>query len=428
MVDYVIVGAGVVGLATAFHLKVQSPSAEVLVIERHMGPGGGDSARSVAAIRAFFTNPVNLMLANSSIEYYKHVHDRSFDLGMKLVGYLFLADKRLYELLKDGLKEAEKMGLEYRILDPGFLAETLNMNVKVEGSEESSLVDVGDIEAGVLVPRAGIIRAERVVEYYYRAAQAVGVNFSFGNEVRDLLLYPRRPLGIEGEPFPWQEARVGGVRLANGQEVHAKKKVIVAGGSWSWRLTSKIGVETFTRPKRRQVFAVKAANGLGKTLRAKHLNPHGISPFMILPRKIYMRPVPEEESFWIGMSDELGRPYEFSEDPDPRAEVDFYVKGILPVASLYFPQLQERYPHASWAGYYDLSPDKLPVIYEPYGSDLIVSCGTSGSGIMKADAIGRITAALALGEEEGELFTGERIRVDALGLKNRVSGAEKLVL
>ncbi|MCX8196013.1 MAG: FAD-binding oxidoreductase [Acidilobaceae archaeon] len=428
MPDYVVVGSGIVGLATAFHIKLLSPNASVLVIDRFGGPGGGDSARSVAAIRAFFTNRVNLMLAHSSIEYYRQVHERYYDLGMRLVGYLFLTDKRLFELLKDGLREAEKLGLEYRLLDPGYLAEALNMNVKVEGKEEAEMIGVGDIEAGVLVPRAGVIRAERLIEYYYKSARGLGVEFSFGSEVKDLLLAPRRPLGIEGEPFPWQDARVVGVRLADGREVFARKKVIVAAGSWTWRLTSKIGVESFTRPKKRQVFAVKATDGLARTLRAKHLNPHGISPFIILPKKVYMRPVIEEGSFWVGMSDELGRPYEFSEEPDPKADVDFYVKGILPIASLYFPELQQRYPHASWAGYYDISPDKLPVIYEPYESDLVISCGTSGSGIMKADAIGRITAALALGMEEGELFTGERIRVDALGLKNRVSGAEKLVL
>jgi hypothetical protein len=47
---------------------------------------------------------------------------------------------------------------------------------------------------------------------------------------------------------------------------------------------------------------------------------------------------------------------------------------------------------------------------------------------MKADAIGRITASLTLGLEEAELYTGETIKVKLLGLKERVTGAEKLVI
>lgn len=425
MVDYLVVGAGIVGLTTASYIKSMSPGSSVLVIDRAPGPGAGDSGRSVAAIRAFFTNRVNLMLANSSIEMYRAIQERGIDLGLKFVGYLFLADRKLMSVVGDGLKEADKMGLEYKILEPNFLRESLGIRTEVSGSEEAELVGVGDIEAGILVPKAGIIRAERVIEYYYNAAKALGVSFAFSTEAKELIIEPRRPLGIEGEPFPWQEARVAGVRTADGREIRAKK-TILATGSWTWRLSSPAGAESYTRPKKRQVFAVKAVGGLERTLRAKGVNPYGISPFMILPRRVYMRPVIEEGAFWIGMSDDLGRPFE--SDGEPVAEPDFYVKGILPIASLYFPELQERYPSSMWAGYYDLSPDKLPIIYEPYDSDLVISCGTSGSGIMKADAIGRITASLALGMEEAELFTGERMRTDLLGVKNRVSGAEKLVI
>ncbi|MEM1712587.1 MAG: FAD-binding oxidoreductase [Acidilobaceae archaeon] len=428
LIDYVIVGSGIVGLATAYYLKRFSPESSVLIIDKAPGPGGGDSGRSAAAFRAFFTNKVNLMLANSSIEFYKSIQDRGFDLGMMFVGYLFLADKRLFNLLEDGLREASRIGLEYKILDPEFLASSLNVRVKVEDLEEASLVDVEDIEAGVLVPKAGIIAADKLVEYYYRSDLSLGVNFSFNSEAVNLLVEPRKQLGIEGEPFPWQDLRVVGVKLADGREVRASKKLIVAAGAWTWRITTPIGVESYSRPKKRQIFTVKALGDLSKTLNARNLNPYNISPFVILPKKIYMRPVPEERAFWIGVSDELGRPYEIVEEREPKADLDFYVKGILPVASIYFPELQKHYPHAMWAGYYDLSFDKLPIIYEPYESDLIISCGTSGSGIMKADAIGRITAALALGFDEVELYTGDTFRVDSLGVKNRVSGAEKLVL
>jgi len=426
--DFIVVGAGVVGLSTAYHIKRMSPDSKVLVLERGPAPGSGDSGRSAAAFRAFFTNRVNLMLSNSSIEFYRSVQSGGFDLGLRFVGYLFLADKRLHEELRDGLREAERLGLEFKVLEPGVLEEALGVRVRVEGLEESSLIGAGDIVEGILALKAGIMDAEKVVDYYYRAGLSAGVIYSFNSEVESLLVEPSRPLGIPGEPFPWQDLRVTGVKVAGGGEVRASRKVIVAAGAWTWRLTGRIGVESFSRPKKRQVFSVRASKEpLRRVLHARGLNPYNVAPMIILPKKAYMRPVPGEESFWVGLSDDLGRPFEL-EDWEPRAELDFYVRGVLPIVSLYFPQVQELYPHAMWAGYYDYSPDGLPIVYEPYDSNLIVSCGTSGSGIMKADAIGRITASLALGLEEAELYTGESIEVKLLGLRERVSGAEKLII
>ncbi|MFN4045777.1 MAG: NAD(P)/FAD-dependent oxidoreductase [Acidilobaceae archaeon] len=421
-------GAGIIGLSTAYHIKKMSPNSSILVVDRASAPGGGDSGKSAAAFRAFFTNRVNLTLANSSIEFYRSVQEGGFDLGLKFIGYLWLADKHLYESVKEGLREAEMLGLEFKILDPTVVEEGLKARVNVKDMEEAQLVGVGDIEAGILVPKAGIMDAEKLVDYYYRACSTIGVEFALDSEVESLIVEPRRPIGIEGEPFPWQDAKISGVRLRSGEHVRASKKVIMATGSWTWSIVSKHGVESFTRPKKRQVFSVKASREpLKSTLYAKGFNTYGISPFIILPRKAYMRPVPSEESYWVGVSDELGRPFEL-EDLEPRAEPEFYVRGVLPILSIYFPAFQQLYPHAMWAGYYDYSPDGLPIIYEPYESDLIISCGTSGSGIMKGDAIGRITAALALGFEEVELYTGETLKVESLGLKNRVSGSEKLVI
>lgn len=428
MFDYIIVGAGVVGLSTAYYIKRFSPNSKVLVVERGPAPGSGDSGRSAAAFRAFFTNRVNLMLSNSTIEFFKSIQENGFDLGLKFVGYLFLADRRLYDELREGLREAERLGLEFKILEPDDIRDALGARVKVEDLEESSLVGVGDIVGGVLALKAGIMDAEKVVDYYYRAGLSLGVSYTFNSEVESLIVEPRKPTGILGEPFPWQDSRVAGVKIIGGKELRASKKVIVAAGAWTWRLTSRIGVESFTRPKKRQVFSIKASRDpLRRVLYAKGLNPYNIAPMIILPKKAYMRPVPGEEAFWVGLSDELGRPFEL-EDWEPRVEPEYYVRGVLPVISLYFPQFQEYYPHAMWAGYYDYSPDGLPIIYEPYDSDLIVSCGTSGSGIMKSDAIGRVTASLALGLDEAELYTGERFEVKLLGVRERASGAEKLII
>jgi sulfur relay (sulfurtransferase) DsrF/TusC family protein len=54
--------------------------------------------------------------------------------------------------------------------------------------------------------------------------------------------------------------------------------------------------------------------------------------------------------------------------------------------------------------------------------------GTSGSGIMKADAIGRIAATRNLDFEEVELFDNTKFHVSNLSLKKRKVDAEELII
>jgi glycine/D-amino acid oxidase-like deaminating enzyme len=70
--------------------------------------------------------------------------------------------------------------------------------------------------------------------------------------------------------------------------------------------------------------------------------------------------------------------------------------------------------------------DGQPLIFEENG--LMVVGGASGSGIMKADAIGRIAAALYSGEEYALLYGDRKFRISDLGLKNRRVEPEKLVI
>ncbi len=426
--DYVIVGAGIIGLATAYHLSRMKPGARIAVVDKGSGPATGDTSKSAAAFRVFFTSKINIELAGSSVAFYEHLQEEEgVDLSMRFVGYLFMADKPKMEELKKGLRHADRLGLEYRILEPGELEEKLGVRTSVEGTEEAEILGARDIVAGVLIPKAGTLMPDKLASYYYESSKQTGVLYHFDEEVREFILEPRRPLGIEGEPFPWQDTRVAGVITAGGKEYRAREKVIVAAGAWTPFLLEPIGVDSFSRPKKRQIFAVKAETPeQRRVLYAKGLNKYGVSPMIILPNMAYMRPTPEEESYWMGYSDELGRPYKLEEDPVP--EERFYTYTIHPLVSVYFPQFEGAVPRASWAGHYDLSPDKQPVVFEAFNSGLVVSAGTSGSGILKADAIGRVTAAVALGMDEIQLYGGDTFKTAWLGFEERLVEKEYLVI
>ena len=84
-------------------------------------------------------------------------------------------------------------------------------------------------------------------------------------------------------------------------------------------------------------------------------------------------------------------------------------------------------PEYAWAGHYaDHLVDRTPLVDRLDGA--IIVGGTSGSGIMKADSLGRIVAGLYAGQDMVELGDGQSFRVASLALKNRAVPAEKFII
>lgn len=424
--DAIVVGAGLFGLATAYHIKELRPEDKVLVLDKLSGPGQGNTAKSAAMIRSFFYSRTNLALADTSIEFYKHVQEElGRDLRIRWIGYLWLLSEADYKAVRPVLDELARRGLEYEIYEAEHLAKTLGLNVRVTEDEEARLMGLVDTDYGLLVPKAGYMDVDALVKFYEEEVKKRGVEIRYGVKVEELLVEPKKPLGLPGEPLLWQEARVAGVKTTAG--VFKAKKTILATGAWTATLLDPVGIECFIKAKKRQVFSIKAdKEPLRKLMETPGYNEEGIMPFIILPKpKIWLKPVPEEGAFWTGFADDFPREFKVEDEPLPEAE--FYEYGIYQVLSKYFPQFKGARPYTSWAGLYAYCTlDGQPVVFEEH--DVIVVSGGSGSGVMKADAVGRIAAALYAGEEYAELYGGEKFRVSDLGIRERKVEPEKLIL
>ena len=57
--EVIIIGAGILGLASAYHILKRSRQLDLLVLDRLKGPGRGNTARSAAAYRVMFSSPLN---------------------------------------------------------------------------------------------------------------------------------------------------------------------------------------------------------------------------------------------------------------------------------------------------------------------------------------------------------------------------------
>jgi glycine/D-amino acid oxidase-like deaminating enzyme len=247
----------------------------------------------------------------------------------------------------------------------------------------------------------------------------------FNTEVESILTEPRKPLGIPGEPYFWQDSRAAGVKTNRG-EIKAKK-TIGAAGAWTGPLLDSVGLDVHIKPKKRQLFSVRAnTDALKKLLRSRGFNQEGCIPFTILPKpRVYLKPALEEDAFWFAYGDDFPREFKLEDEPQP--EENYYQYGIYQVAIKYFPQFADCQPFTSWAGQYAMNTlDGQPVICEE--NDLLVVSGASGSGNMKADAVGRIAASLWAGEKEARLYGDKKFRVRDLSISHRKVEPEKLII
>ncbi len=424
--DVVIVGAGILGVSTAYHIKSGNPKLRILIVDRLGAAGQGSTAKSAAAFRCLFHSRTNYALADSSVEFYRHLqNDLGVDLKLRWTGYLWLFANDYYHKIIPVLKDLANRGFKYVEYGEGDLVEKLGMRTDFSGDKEAEALGIKDVYKGVLIPKAGLIDVDSLVRFYELAFLRLGGEIRYNTEVTEIMVEPCRPLGMPGEPYFWQDSRVTGVKTGN--DLLKAKKTIVATGPWLSHLMDQVGIECFVKAKKRQIFSVKAQDAaLKKLLFTKAFTDAGCLPFTILPKpSAYIRPAPEEDALWLAYADEFPRAFKVEAEPEP--EENFYTYGLYQILVKYFPQFVGSRVFSAFAGLYEINTlDGQPVIFEENG--LLAVGGASGSGIMKADAIGRIAAAVYNGDDYALLHDNQRFRVSDLGLKNRSVEPEKLVI
>ncbi|MDJ0269978.1 MAG: FAD-binding oxidoreductase [Aigarchaeota archaeon] len=421
--DILVIGSGILGLTTAFYAKKQNPKLSVAVIDRERGAGQGNTARSVGGYRrGIFTSHVNRILAETSIDFYRKMErDGEYSFGMRELGYLILLTKSRYNSIGGYLAPILKAG-KARLLDSRELSSVLGMVTSFEGDEEAELLELEDIEYGLFAHECGQLDVEKLVSFYFEKCKEQGVEFIFGKNVERLTLVPKKPLGIPNEPRVWQGKAIGGVETDSGKIT--AQQVVVAAGVWSPHLLDPLGVDCFVKAKKRQLAVVRASsNELAALLHRGGLNKLGTPPMMFFPKGLYLVPRESEGCFWVGLTDDIGRAFEIDMTPEER----FYYDNAQPMLAKYFPEFSAARPESMWAGCYSMNMlDGNPIIFRFL--NCVVVTGASGSGAMKADAIGRIASALLMNKSVAVLHGGIPFDVSILGVENRQVDKEYLIL
>lgn len=431
--DIVVVGAGIMGVASAYHLQKNNPGKRILVVERYGVAAQGNTGRSNAMFRNTFTSSDNQTLANASIDFYQHLQETGVDVGLQRLGYLWMMDGDQLSRSVGFLRRMEENGVETKQYSKDELKRLLPGMVTDFGSdEEAKLMNLRQVEGAVFGPKCGALDPGKLVRFYAEEFVKGGGSFAYNTDVESLVVGPSKRLGIEGEPFVWQDFGIEGVSIRGRPEVLQAETVVVAGGAWTNELLEPVGFEAHVKSKKRQLFSVRP---LGAKLRslfyASGFNRMGLVPMVILPTAgAYFRPVSEEGCLWVGCEDEINRAFIDRPDHDIESylpEKGYYEKGVLPIIASYFPGFRESIVKAMWAGLYAYNTvDNIPFAFRK--QNLIVVGGDSGSGIMKGDSLGRVVDALYRDEEETPLYGGTYYRTSKLGFDRRDVEKEEWVI
>jgi len=430
--DILVIGAGIMGVASAYHLKRSNPRKRVLVIDRYGAPGQGNTGRSNAMFRNTFSSRDNQILSNSSIDFYLQIQEGlKSDIGLQKIGYLWLMDDGQLSTSEPYLRLMERNGIELTRYSRDELKRFLPGMVAEFGSnEEAKLMELPDVDGGVFGPKCGRLDPDKLVRFYAREFTNLGGEFEFNTEAKSVLVGPSKRLGIEGEPFVWQDSRIEGVATGNGT-IEAET-VILAGGAWENELLEPLGLESHIKAKKRQLFSIQAkGKKLEALLRCKGFNTLDLLPLVILPKSgVHFKPVSEERDFWVACEDQVNRPFIDLPEHDLekyQAEREYFEKNVYPILTSYFPDFVGSRIRAMWAGLYSYNTiDSTPFAFRH--ENLIIVGGDSGSGIMKGDALGRIVDALYREQKEATLFGDVSYATSKIGFDKRDVEREEWVI
>ena len=359
----IVVGAGVVGAATAFALT-RHGVRDVLLLDKGRA-GGGASERSGALVRAHYTNAPEAALALAAQRWFRHWGELvGGDSGFTPTGFFQFVAPADNARLRENVAMLRGLGVNTRLVAPDEV-ESLAPRLWMERDELAAYE-----------PDSGYADPAATVAALAAAARRGGATLHEGLAVTAL-----RAAG----------GKILGVTTAEG-EIDAPI-VVLANGGWSVGLARPLGIDLPIRPVRVQIgfFARSAAFPRGRA-----------SGATIIDRAngFYSRPQGDDLTL-VGLSgfhDTMGA---FGDDP--AGALDGYRRepddAFAPLA---LGQLARRIPTMAGqahirghAGPLDVTPDGKAIIDRAPGVDgLYLAVGMSGSGFKKAPAIGACVAEL----------------------------------
>ncbi len=365
--NIIIIGAGVVGAATAHYLARSAAFApgEILMIERDPAFTRGSTGRSAGGIRQQFSTPENIAMSQATLAV---IRDLAGEFGAELAnqndpgfreqGYLMLATPAGHAILAANHATQIAAGADIELLAAAGLAQRFPW------------LDTSDLSAGAFGRSGeGWIDGASLAQLLRKSAARLGVR-TIHAEVCGL------PHGAD--------RRIAGATLADGRTI-AADTIVNAAGPWAGDIARLAGIDLPVEPRKRFVYVLDLRDPPPAL---------ALAPLAVDPSGVWFRP--EGRHFICGRSP---APDQEPADRDlDRIDHAFFETEVWPQLAARVPAFEKAKVVNAWAGFYDYNTlDQNAVIgAHPDVGNFYCANGFSGHGLQQATAAGRAIAELIL--------------------------------
>jgi glycine/D-amino acid oxidase-like deaminating enzyme len=343
--DAIIIGAGVQGTSTAYHLT-KAGFGRTLILDELEAAGRGSSGRSGSMLMKSRENRAKVEFSLYSYSWlFAFPEHFGEQLSFSKTGFLSLVPTSLRDRYLEEHQLRLDAGAPSRLLDQREIASI------------APAVDTSGIEFGLLGPDDGVIDPDQLIRSYLRGAQAAGASLRLRTRV----------VGLD-------TSSSNGVRVDTTRGQFEAPIVINAAGAGAAAIGKFVGVELPIQSLRRSLYFVSAPD-----------------------TRLQTGPMVEEsgvEWYFRGLGGDrvlVGMGLESDGGSSDAADLSFW-ETVKATAARRVPALQHAVIVGGTSGLRPLTPDILPIIGPaPGAAGFYNNCGWGGEGIMHSPAGGRMT-------------------------------------
>ena len=351
--DAVVIGAGLVGVSTAYELA-RAGIGRIVVLERAVRPGTGSTAACTGGIRLQFSSRANSLLSLYGLTRFRAFGEElCVDISLRPSGYLFLVTiESEVERYSRGHAQLRELGIESGFVDREWIGRT------------APFLELEDVVCGSHCPAEAHADPYSVLQAYLGALRGLGVRIDTGRPVAGLTVSHDAVIGVQTGKGDMQTGAV-----------------VNCAGPWAGEICRMAGVELPLVPRKRHVLAVKTPFPVDRDL-----------PLIVDDKSgWYLKPEPGNTAL-IGGTDRHGT-VSLDTDAEP-----WIVDGIIEAGIRRAPALENARVIRTIVGLRSMSPDDHALIGAVPGvRGFYCAAGFSGHGFMHAPAAGKALAELVAG-------------------------------
>jgi len=354
--DIIIIGAGSVGVPTAYYLA--NEGYKVLVVDSEASVGQGSNKKAIGGIRATHSDPTKIRLCLRSIEIFSSwERNTGDDIEWTKGGYCFVAYRdREEKILKELLEIQRGYGLNVSWLD------TKQMLDLVPDFNPVGLL------GGTYSPEDGNASPLLAIHSFYTQAVNKGADFLFNEKV----------ISIQEK-----DGKIVGIRTSRGK--YFSNIVVNAAGAWARPVSILLHEDIPVTPDSHESAITEPVTQFLK------------------PLIVDIRPSPGSANYYFYQH--CTGQIIFCITPNPSIWGDNIqeTSDFLPMVARRIVELMPRLKNIrvrrTWRGLYPMTPDGFPLVgWSNQTQGYIIAAGMCGQGFMLGPSIGELITRMVSGK------------------------------